>query len=82
MWPYGLAPLLVLLLVARLGAEWRGFGFVLVAVSIACYAARLGLVQYREGKTAAAIRRHQMAMDSAMDSMANGVARRQVHVRE
>jgi PAS domain S-box-containing protein len=66
----GLAPLLVLLLVARLGAQWRGFGFVLVAVSIACYAARLGLVQYREGKTAAAIRRHQMAMDSAMDSMA------------
>ena len=66
----GLAPLLVLLLVVRLGAEWRGFGFVLVALSIACYAAQLGLVQYREGKTAAAIRRHQMAMDSAMDSMA------------
>jgi len=66
----GLAPLLVLLLVARLGTEWRGFGFVLVALSIACYAAQLGLVQYREGKTAAAIRRHQMAMDSAMDSMA------------
>ncbi len=66
----GLAPMMVLLLVARLGTEWRGFGFVLVAVSIACYAARLGLVQYREGKTAATIRRHQMAMDSAMDSMA------------
>jgi PAS domain S-box-containing protein len=66
----GLAPLLVLLLVARLGTEWRGFGFVLIGISIACYAAKLGIAQYREGKTAAAMRQHRMAMDSAMDGMA------------
>jgi PAS domain S-box-containing protein len=66
----GLAPLLVLLLVARLGAEWRGFGFFLIGLSITCYAARLGIVQYREGRTAATMRRHRVAMDSAMDSMA------------
>jgi two-component system cell cycle sensor histidine kinase/response regulator CckA len=66
----GLAPLIVLVLVARLGAEWRGFGFLLIGVSITCYAVRLGVIQYREGKTAAMLRRHQLAMDSAMDSMA------------
>jgi PAS domain S-box-containing protein len=66
----GLAPLTVLVLVAQLGTEWRGFGFFLVGLSITCYAARLGVVQYREGLTAVMMRRQTTAMDSAMDSMA------------
>jgi PAS domain S-box-containing protein len=45
-------------------------GFLLVGVSITCYAARLGVSQYREARTAAAVRRHTHAMDSAMDGMA------------
>ena len=51
-------------------AEWRGFGFFLVGVSITCYVARLSVIQYREGKTAATMRRQTVAMDSAMDGIA------------
>ena len=65
-----LAPLIVLVVVAQLGAEWRGMGFLLLGVSITCYAARLGVSEYREARTAAAVRRHTHAMDSAMDGMA------------
>jgi PAS domain S-box-containing protein len=65
-----LAPLMVLAVVAQLAPEWRQVGFVLLGVSIACYAARLAVSQYREMKAAAAVRRHTLAMDSAMDGMA------------
>ncbi len=65
-----LAPLTVLAVVAHLAPEWRGLGFVLLGVSITCYAARLVVSQYREVKAAAAVRRHTLAMDSAMDGMA------------
>jgi PAS domain S-box-containing protein len=64
-----LAPLIVLVVVAQLGPEWRGVGFLLLGVSITCYAARLGVSEYREVRTAAAVRRHTLAMDSAMDGM-------------
>jgi PAS domain S-box-containing protein len=65
-----LAPLTVLAVVAQLAPEWREVGFVLLGVSITCYAARLVVSQYREVKAAAAVRRHTLAMDSAMDGMA------------
>jgi PAS domain S-box-containing protein len=65
-----LAPLTVLAVVAQLAAEWRGMGFVLLGVSITCYAARLVVSEYREVKATAAVRRHTLAMDSAMDGMA------------
>ena len=65
-----LAPLTVLAVVSQLAPEWRGLGFVLLGVSITCYAARLVVSEYREMKTAAAVRRHALAMDSAMDGMA------------
>jgi PAS domain S-box-containing protein len=65
-----LAPLTVLAVVSQLAAEWRGVGFVLLGVSITCYAARLVVSEYREVKAAAAVRRHTLAMDSAMDGMA------------
>jgi PAS domain S-box-containing protein len=65
-----LPPLIVLALVAQLGAEWRGFGYFLVGISITCYVARLSVIQYREGKTAATLRRQTVAMDSAMDGIA------------
>jgi PAS domain S-box-containing protein len=66
----GLAPLTVLAVVAHLAPEWRELGFVLLGVSITCYAARLIVSQYREVKAAAVVRRHTLAMDSAMDGMA------------
>jgi PAS domain S-box-containing protein len=65
-----LAPLIVLMVVAQLGPEWRGWGFLLLGVSITCYAAQLGVSQYREVRAAAVVRRHALAMDSAMDGMA------------
>jgi len=45
-------------------------GFVLLGVSITCYAARLGVSQYRETKAAELVQRDTLAMDSAMDGMA------------
>jgi two-component system cell cycle sensor histidine kinase/response regulator CckA len=65
-----LAPLTVLAVVAQLGTEWRWIGFLLLGVSITCYAARLGVSQHREAKSAEMIRRDTVAMDSAMDGMA------------
>jgi PAS domain S-box-containing protein len=65
-----LAPLIVLAVVAQLGAQWRMMGFVLLGVSITCYAARLGVSQYRETKAAELVQRDTLAMDSAMDGMA------------
>jgi len=65
-----LAPLIVLAVVAQLGAEWRWIGFLLLGTSILCYAMRFGVSQYREAKTAELVERDTLAMDSAMDGMA------------
>ncbi len=65
-----LAPLIVLVVVAQLGPEWRRLGFLLLGVSILCYAARLGVSQYREARSAEMVQRDTVAMDSAMDGMA------------
>jgi two-component system cell cycle sensor histidine kinase/response regulator CckA len=65
-----LAPLIVLVVAAQLRAEWRTLGLLLLGTSITCYAARLGVSQYREGKAAELVQRDTLAMDSAMDGMA------------
>ena len=65
-----LAPLIVLVAVAQLGAQWRVLGFVLLGTSITRYAARLGVSQYREAKAAELALRDTLAMDSEMDGMA------------
>jgi PAS domain S-box-containing protein len=65
-----LAPLIVLVAVARLAAEWRWIGFLLLGASITCYAVRLGVSQYREATAAEVVQRDTLAMDSAMDGMA------------
>jgi hypothetical protein len=65
-----LGPLIVLVVAAQLGAEWKGVGFVLLGASITCYAARLGVSEYHEVKAAAAVRRQTVALDSAIDGMA------------
>src|SRR6267154_26215 len=67
---FALAPLIVLLQVAEMGAEFRALGFSLLGVSIVCYAARFGISQYREAKTASTLRRHTRAMDSAINGIA------------
>jgi PAS domain S-box-containing protein len=65
-----LAPLIVLVVVAQLGPEWRMLGFGLLGVSISCYAARLGISEYRKAQSAELARRNTLAMDSAINGMA------------
>jgi len=67
---FALAPLIILWQVAQLEAEWRLLRFSLLGVSIVCYAARLGISQFREVKSANAVQTHTLAMDSAINGMA------------
>src|SRR5437899_1133766 len=67
---FALAPLIILWQVAQLEAEWRLLRFPLLGVSIVCYAARLGISQFRETKSANAVQTHTLAMDSAINGMA------------
>ena len=66
---YALAPLIVLVQVAGLPIEWRVLRYSLLAVSILCYAVRLGVSQLRESRSSETARRHTLAMDSAVDGM-------------
>src|SRR5207249_5520880 len=67
---FALAPLIILWQVSRLQTEWRLVRFSLLGVSIVCYAARLGISQYREARSANAVLTHTIAMDSAVNGMA------------
>jgi len=67
---FALAPLIVVFQVSQLGAEWRVLRFSLLGVSIVCYAARLGISQYREAQSANAVMKQTMAMESAINGMA------------
>jgi PAS domain S-box-containing protein len=67
---YALAPLIVLVQVAGMSAEWRFVKFSLLGMSIMCYAARLGISQYRESHSEETVRRHTLAMESAVEGMA------------
>ena len=67
---FALAPLLILWQVSRLQAEWHQLRFSLLGVSIVCYAARLGLSEYRQSRAAELARRNTLAMDSAINGMA------------
>jgi len=64
-----LAPLIVLVLVARLGLHWRIIGFSLLTVSIVSYVVRLAITEFRQGQTSAAVMRHRVAMESTEDGM-------------
>ena len=64
-----LAPLIILFQVSQLQSEWRLLRFSLLGVSIVCYAARLGISQYREAKSANEVVTHALAMDSAADGI-------------
>jgi PAS domain S-box-containing protein len=64
-----LAPLIILFQVSQLQAEWRLLRFSLLGISIVCYAARLGISQYREAKSANEVITHALAMESAADGI-------------
>jgi len=65
-----LPPLIVLILVSQFGPGWRRIGFSLVGASIFCYAARLGISQYREAASTEAVQPLTVAIESALDGMA------------
>ena len=64
-----LAPLTVLVLVERLGPEWRLIGFTLLVISLLCYAARLGVTEFRQAQSASAVQMHSQGMESAADGI-------------
>ncbi len=66
---FALAPLIVLLQISQIESEWRVARFSLLGVSILCYAARLGISQFREAKSAAAVQTHSQAMEAAGDGV-------------
>jgi len=64
-----LAPLIVLVLVARLGPQWRMTGFTLLSISVVSYVVRLGVTEFRQAQSSAAVTRHRIAMESTVDGM-------------
>jgi PAS domain S-box-containing protein len=67
---FAFAPLIILWQVSHLAAEWRVVRFSLLGVSIVCFAARLGISQFREAKSASEVQTHTLAMESAVNGMA------------
>jgi len=49
---YAVAPIIVLVQVAGLGPEWRFSSYMLLGASIVCYAARLGISEFRSDRSA------------------------------
>jgi len=67
---FALGPLIILFQVIQTRSEWRLLRFSLLGISILCYAARLGISQFREAKIASAAQKHLLAMESAINGMA------------
>jgi two-component system cell cycle sensor histidine kinase/response regulator CckA len=63
-------PLIILFQVAQMGPGWRLVRFSLLAVSLACYAVRIGLNQYHQQRDAETVRRQTLAMDTSVDGIA------------
>ncbi|MGB8321447.1 MAG: PAS domain S-box protein [Candidatus Acidiferrum sp.] len=62
-------PLIIVFQVAQLGPGWRVLRFGLLLVSFVCYAARIGLTQYRQQKDEETVQRQSQAMDSSIDGI-------------
>ena len=67
---FGAAPVLVFLLSAELGPEWRTLRYSLIGVSVACYVARMAISDYRQSRNAERARQQASALDLAVDGMA------------
>jgi PAS domain S-box-containing protein len=67
---FALAPLIILVQVSQLDAEWRLVRFSLLGVSIVCYAVRLGISQFREARITSALQTHAQAMEATADGIA------------
>ena len=63
-------PLIIVFQVAQMGPGWKLIRFSLLAVSLACYAVRIGLNQYRQQKGAETVIRQTAAMDTSLHGIA------------
>jgi PAS domain S-box-containing protein len=64
-----LGPLIVLLQISQIGSEWRLVRFSLLGLSILCFAARLGLSEYRHEQSSDVTQQHTLAMEAAADGI-------------
>jgi PAS domain S-box-containing protein len=67
---FGVAPVLIFLLSANLGPEWRIVRYSLLTVSVVCYVARMAISDYRQSQNAKRVRQQATALDLAVDGMA------------
>ena len=63
-------PLIIVFQAAQMGPGWKLIRFSLLAVSLACYAVRMGLNQYRQQKGAETVIRQTVAMDTSVHGIA------------
>jgi len=63
-------PLIIVFQVAQMGPGWKLIRFSLLAVSLVCYAVRIGLSQYRQQKGAETVIRQTVAMDTSLHGIA------------
>jgi PAS domain S-box-containing protein len=64
-----LGPLIVLLQISQIGSEWRLVRFSLLGISILCFAARLGLSEFRFAQSSDVTQQHTLAMEAAADGI-------------
>src|SRR5260221_662316 len=80
---FGIAPVLIFLLSAGLGREWRTLRYSLLTVSVGCYVARMAISDYRKSRNAEMVRQQAKALDLAADGMAIITAdRKYIYVNE
>jgi PAS domain S-box-containing protein len=67
---FGVAPVLIFLLSAGLGPEWKTLRYSLLTLSVICYVARMAISDHRQSRNAELVRQQSRALDSAVDGMA------------
>src|SRR5271166_1265395 len=63
------APMVILIQVAQPGSDLRGLRFTILGISFICYAARIGLTQFRQQQHEETERRQAQAMDSSIEGI-------------
>ncbi|MBS1865110.1 MAG: PAS domain S-box protein [Acidobacteria bacterium] len=67
---FALGPLVVMFLSTQLGPGWKPVRLTFLAISILCYAMRMGINENRQTMNAELVQRQMQAMNSSVDGMA------------
>ncbi len=67
---FALGPLIVMFLSSQLGPGWKPVRLMFLAISILCYAMRMGISEHRQSMNAELVHRQMQAMNSSVDGMA------------